>query len=209
MRNSLKCLFCWVQQPGAQPFHDEPRWILLTVCIWFPNLPSHNLGVLVQPPTLMKTETSHTRAKNHSYKPLISTAWVSKATQKMLVLQGFNNQAEAFRSHPGLITIAQCKNTETTKLLCVLQHCSKLQLLDHRRAREMLKSTRPRVASGGTTGMLFIFRPQQLVQYFTTGRSVLGLRRRRLREARPEITPLLFYLLSPHPPEPLSRPTIY
>ena len=67
--------------------------------------------------------------------------------------------------------------------------CGNPQLLDHRTAREMLKSTRPRVASRGTTGMLFIFRPQQLVHYFTTGRSILGLRRWRLREARPEVTP--------------------
>ena len=89
-------------------------------CVWFPNLPLCNPGVLIQSQTLMKTETSHIRAKNPcSYKPPISTAQVSKATQKMLVFQGFNNQAEASRSHPELITITQIKST----LLCaVLSH---------------------------------------------------------------------------------------
>lgn len=72
----------------------------------------------------------------------------------------------------------------------------------------MLKSTRPRVAPRGTTGMLFIFSPQQLVQCFTTGSSVLELRHWRLREARPEITPTSLLPLSPYPAGPLPSPRV-
>lgn len=110
----------------------------------------------------------------------------------MSVFPTLNDRAEVPRTHPGLITIIHFKSTSTTKLvLCMLLQVPHWSwVLGCLKARELLKSTASRSPWGNCWNVVYL-------QTVTTApvfhnrkvRLEKKLRRWRLREARPEITP--------------------